>query len=310
MSDGRDKIQQETTPNGEILGSSIIRAEGVSHVQRSNVRIAWEKFLRHRLAIASTVVLFFLALLCFLAPFIAPYEFDAIDLGSIRKPPGAGHILGTDALGRDLFTRLLYGGRISITIGLTAALLGTTVGTLIGALAGYYGGRVDNLLMRFTDLAYSIPTLPLIIVISAYASTQAPGIVLIIGLFSWMSTARVVRGAILSVKENEYVTAARALGARDGMIITRHVLPNIFNSIVVGATLGVGYAIIVESSLSFLGLGVSPPTPTWGNMLMDSQATMATQPWLTVYPGMAILITVLCVNFIGDGLQDALDPTL
>jgi peptide/nickel transport system permease protein len=218
--------------------------------------------------------------------------------------------LGTDALGRDLLTRLLFGGRISITIGLTAALLGSFVGTVIGSSAGYFGGRIDNLLMRFTDLAYSIPTLPLIIVISSYSNTQAFGIVVIIGLFSWMQTARVVRGAILSVKENEYVTAARALGAKDRLIILRHVLPNISNSIIVGATLGVGNAIITESSLSFLGLGVSPPTPTWGNMLMDSQATMASQPWLTVFPGMAILLTVLCVNFIGDGLQDALDPTL
>jgi len=152
--------------------------------------------------------------------------------------------------------------------------------------------------------------LPLIIVIGSYSNTQAFGIVVIIGLFSWTQTARVVRGAILSVKENEYVTAARALGAKDRLIILRHVLPNISNSIIVGATLGVGNAIITESSLSFLGLGVSPPTPTWGNMLMDSQATMASQPWLTVFPGMAILLTVLCVNFIGDGLQDALDPTL
>jgi peptide/nickel transport system permease protein len=309
MIDNRTR-RQGRRPIGAVLSTDILNAEGVSHVQRSNVKIAWEKFLRHKLAISSAVVLLLVSLMCFLAPLIAPFEFDAIDLSSIRNPPGAGHILGTDALGRDLFTRLLYGGRISITIGLTAALLGTTVGTLIGAIAGYYGGTIDNLLMRFTDLAYSIPTLPLIIVISAYASTQAVGIVLIIGLFSWMSTARVVRGAILSVKENEYVTAARALGAPDRLIIARHVLPNIFNSVVVGATLGVGNAIIVESSLSFLGLGVSPPTPTWGNMLMDSQATMATQPWLTIFPGTAILITVLCVNFIGDGLQDALDPTL
>ncbi len=293
-----------------IRRAEIVASEGINTQQRSNLKIAGEKFLKHRLAVTSSIVLLVLGMLCYLAPLIAPYEFDAIDLSSIRNPPSGEHFLGTDALGRDLFTRLLYGGRISITIGLTAAFLGATVGTLIGAVAGYYGGKIDNLLMRLTDLAYSIPTLPLIIVISAYLTTQAFGIVLIIGLFSWMSTARVVRGAILSVKENEYVTAARALGAKDRLIIFRHVLPNVINSIVVGATLGVGNAIIVESSLSFLGLGVSPPTPTWGNMLMDSQSTMASQPWLTIFPGMAILITVLCVNFIGDGLQDALDPTL
>jgi peptide/nickel transport system permease protein len=298
--------------NSEIVHTeqTALAREGVAQVSRSNFKIAWKKFLRHKLAVASSIGLVLLAMLCYLAPVIAPYEFDAIDLANIRQPPNWEHLLGTDALGRDLFTRLLYGGRISISIGLTAALLGTTVGTLIGSVAGYYGGRIDNILMRFTDLAYSIPTLPLIIVISAYVNTQATGIVLIIGFFSWMQTARVVRGAILSVKENEYVTAARALGAKNKLIIFRHVLPNIVNSIVVGATLGVGYAIIIESALSFLGLGVSAPTPTWGNMLMDSQATMATQPWLTIFPGMAILITVLFVNFIGDGLQDALDPTL
>lgn len=299
-----------SAPGGAETAPERVRSEGLRVVQRSNIRIAWEKFLRHRLAVVSACVLLSLAIVCYLAPLIAPYEFDAIDLDNIRKPPNLSHILGTDALGRDLFTRLLFGGRISITIGLTAALLGTTLGTLIGATAGYYGRRVDNVLMRVTDLASSIPTLPLIIVISAYTRTQAVGIVLIIGFFSWMSTARVVRGAILSVKENEYVTAAIALGARDRLIIFRHILPNIFNSIIVGATLEVGSAIIVESSLSFLGLGVSPPTPTWGNMLMDSQSTMATQPWLTIFPGTAILVTVLCVNFIGDGLQDALDPTL
>jgi len=289
---------------------TALEREGISQVHRSNFKIAWKKFLRHRLAVASSLGLIVLSLLCYLAPVIAPYEFDTIDLANIRQPPNLEHLLGTDALGRDLFTRLLYGGRISISIGLTAALLGTSVGTLIGSVAGYYGKRIDNILMRFTDLAYSIPTLPLIIVLSAYMDTQAIGIVLIIGFFSWMQTARVVRGAILSVKENEYVTAARALGARNRLIIFRHILPNIINSVLVGATLGVGYAIITESALSFLGLGVSAPTPTWGNMLMDSQATMATQPWLTIFPGMAILITVLFVNFIGDGLQDALDPTL
>lgn len=297
----------EILPGGQ---NQILAAEGIAVQLRSNRKITWEKFLQHKLAVVASIFLLLLASLCFLAPVIAPFEFDAIDLSNIRSAPTLKHLLGTDALGRDLLTRLLYGGRISITIGLTAALLGSMVGTLIGSIAGYFGGQIDNLLMRFTDLAYSIPTLPLIIVISSYTNTQAFGIVVIIGLFSWMQTARVVRGAILSVKENEYVTAARALGAKDRLIIVRHVLPNISNSIIVGATLGVGNAIITESSLSFLGLGVSPPTPTWGNMLMDSQATMASQPWLTIFPGMAILLTVLCVNFIGDGLQDALDPTL
>jgi len=204
---------------------------------------------------------------------------------------------------------MLFGGRISILIGLLAALVGTGLGTLVGALAGYYRGRLDALLMRATDVAYSIPALPLLIVLSSYAQGAVGSMALIIGLLSWMATARVVRGEVLAIRERAYVEAARGLGATDGRIILRHVLPNTLGPIVVGATLAVGNAIVIESSLSFLGLGVQPPTPTWGNMLMDAQSTMATKPWLTLFPGLAILAVVLAVNFIGDGLQDALDPT-
>jgi peptide/nickel transport system permease protein len=247
---------------------------------------------------------------CFTAPVIAPYKFDAINLKAVRNPPTAEHWMGTDDLGRDLYTRVLYGGRISILIGILSALVGTGLGALIGAIAGFYGGRLDNVLMRFTDIAYSIPTLPLLIVLSSFANSAVPIMVLIIGFLSWMPTARVVRGSVLSVKEKEYVEAARMIGAPDWVIIWQHILPNIAGPIIVGATLGVGNAIIIESSLSFLGLGVQPPTPTWGNMLMDSQATMSSKPWLTIFPGMAILLVVLAVNFVGDGLHDALDPTL
>jgi peptide/nickel transport system permease protein len=249
-----------------------------------------------------------ISMLCLAAPLIAPFDFDAIDLGSIRQPPSPGHWLGTDDLGRDLLTRILYGGRVSILIGLLAAVIGTGVGSLLGAAAGYYGGRVDDLLMRFTDVVYSIPTLPLLIVLASYTQADAGSMAVTIGVLSWMATARVVRGEVLKIRAMEYVEAARGLGATDARIIVRHVLPNAVGPIVVGATLAVGNAIILESSLSFLGLGVQPPTPTWGNMLMDAQATMATQPWLSIFPGVAILVVVLAVNFLGDGLQDALDP--
>jgi len=277
---------------------------------RSQARIIWENYKRHKLAVAASAVFALMALACLAAPVIAPYRFDAIDLSAIRQAPSLKHPMGTDDLGRDLLTRVLYGGQISILIGIFSAVLGASVGALVGALAGFYGGRLDNVLMRFTDIAYSIPTLPLLIVLSSFSGSTVPTIVLIIGLLSWMPTARVVRGSVLSTKEKEFVEAARMVGASNRVIIWRHILPNVAGPIIVGATLGVGNAIIVESSLSFLGLGVHPPTPTWGNMLMDSQATMAQKPWLTIFPGMAILLIVLAVNFIGDGLHDALDPTL
>lgn len=269
----------------------------------------WERLSRHRLAVLSIGVLALMTAACAAAPLLAGYDFDAIDLGSIRAAPSLDHWMGTDDLGRDLFTRILYGGRVSILIGLFAAVLGTVVGSGIGAVAGFFGGWIDNVLMRFTDVVYSIPTLPLLIVLASYTAASAGSMALVIGLLSWMTTARVVRGEVLAIKEMAYIEAARSLGASNTRLITRHILPNAVGPIVVGATLTVGNAIIVESSLSFLGLGVQPPTPTWGNMLMDAQSTMATTPWLSIFPGVAILLVVLAVNFVGDGLQDALDPT-
>lgn len=269
----------------------------------------WRRLRRHKPAVASAVAVLAVTVLCMAAPLLAPYPFDAIDLGSIRQPPSWQHWMGTDDLGRDLLTRVLYGGRISILIGIFSALIGTGLGSFIGAVAGFFGGRMDNLLMRFTDVVYSIPTLPLLIVLSSYSQAVVSSMALIIGLLSWMATARVVRGEVLTLKETTFVEAARSLGATDLRLISRHILPNAVGPIVVGATLAVGNAIILESSLSFLGLGVQPPTPTWGNLLMDAQSTMATKPWLTIFPGLAILLVVLSVNFIGDGLQDALDPT-
>ena len=257
----------------------------------------------------SLVVFAVIAAACLAAPIIAPYSFDAINLSGMRQAPSLHHLMGTDDLGRDLFTRVLYGGRISILIGILSAVLGTGLGTLVGALAGYYGGRIDSVLMRVTDVAYAIPTLPLLIVLASYTQAGVGSMAVIIGLLSWMGTARVVRGEVLSLRTAVFVEAARALGASTGRIISRHILPNAVGPIVVGATLAVGNAIIVESSLSFLGLGVQPPIPTWGNLLQDATSTMATNPWLTIFPGLAILIVVLAVNFLGDGLQDALDPT-
>jgi peptide/nickel transport system permease protein len=277
--------------------------------KRSLGVLVWRRFTRHKLAMASVAVVVVVSAACAAAPWFTGYTFDAIDLGAIRQAPSLEHWMGTDDLGRDLFTRILYGGRVSILIGILSAVIGTGLGSLVGSVAGYYGGRTDNVLMRLTDVAYSIPTLPLLIVLASYTRAEAGSMALIIGLLSWMATARVVRGEVLSIKEMAYVEAARSLGAANGRIIWRHILPNTVGPIVVGATLAVGNAIIVESSLSFLGLGVDPPTPTWGNMLQDARSTMVTKPWLTIFPGVAILLVVLAVNFIGDGLQDAVDPT-
>ena len=272
--------------------------------------LAWRQFQRHQAASGSLVVFVVMAVACAAAPWVAPYPFDAIDLTSLRQAPSLHHWMGTDDLGRDVLTRMLYGGRVSILIGVLAALVGASLGTAIGAVAGFYGGLVDNVLMRLTDVAYAIPALPLLIILSSYSHAAVPSMVLIIGFLSWMATARVVRSQVLSLKEMEYVEAARSMGATNLRILVRHIVPNALGPIIVGATLGVGSAIMIESSLSFLGLGVQPPTPTWGNMLMDSLATKGTRPWLTLFPGLAILLVVLAVNFIGDGLHDALDPTV
>ncbi len=270
--------------------------------------LLWRRFSRHRAAVASLVLFGVVGAACALAPVIAPYSFDGIDLDSVKQAPSLSHWMGTDDLGRDVLTRMLFGGRVSILIGILAALVGTFLGTAIGATAGYYGGGLDNFLMRITDVAYAIPTLPLLIILSAYSRAALLSMVLIIGFLSWMTTARVVRSQVLSIKEMDYIEAARSMGATHLRILARHIVPNALGPILVGATLGVGNAIMIESSLSFLGLGVQPPTPTWGNMLMDSQATMATKPWLTLFPGLAILAVVLAVNFMGDALRDALDP--
>jgi len=277
---------------------------------RTQTQIIWHKFRRHKAAVLSGIELIVMIIVCFGAPWIAPYEFDAIDLRNTRQPPSLDHLMGTDDLGRDAFTRLLYGGRISLTVGIFAALVATTIGAVLGAVAGFYGGGTDNVLMRFTEVIIAIPSLPLLIILSSYTQASVVVIILIIGLLSWMATARIVRGSVHSVKRQDFVMAARMMGCRNATIIGRHIIPNVMGPIIVGATLGVGAAIIIESSLSFLGLGISPPTPTWGNMLQDSQSTMATKPWLTIFPGLAILITVLCINFLGEELHDALDPTM
>lgn len=271
-------------------------------------QIFTRRFFRHKLAVASLIVLFLLYVLAILAPFVTPYNFDAIDLKNSNNPPSPEHIMGTDELGRDELTRIIYGGRISLMVGTVVALMASMIGTLIGVLAGYYGRVLDNILMRFTDLILSLPLLPLLIVVAAVRGPGMVGIIVILAILTWTYVARLVRASFLSIREEDYVQAAHAVGASDVRIIFRHMLPNAVAPIIVNTTLMVGTAILIESVLSYLGFGIQPPTPSWGNMLYNAKTTMRLYPWLTYLPGLMIVITVLCFNFVGDGLRDALDP--
>jgi ABC-type dipeptide/oligopeptide/nickel transport system permease subunit len=262
----------------------------------------------HRRIALGASVLAGLVLACAAGPVLVPWDPETIRLDAVRTPPSPAHLLGTDDLGRDILARLLHGGRISLFIGVVAALSGTALGTLVGGVAGLAGGLVEAVLMRLTDALHAIPALPLLMVLAAHLGTGPLTIAVVIGLLSWTETARVVRGEVLRLKELPFVEAARSVGAGPRRILLRHILPNALAPVAVGATLSAGNAIIAESAVSFLGLGVQPPTATWGNMLMDAQASMALAPWLTLAPGLAILVTVLAVNLLGDGLAAAMDP--
>jgi peptide/nickel transport system permease protein len=292
---------QAPTPSAEAMG---MEEHGLS--QRA---LAWRRFRRHKLAMGSLVLLALIGLATLLAPLIAPYGFSEQHLDQILVGPSSKHLLGTDSLGRDEFSRLLYGGRVSLFVGLGVAFSAGVLGTVIGAAAGYYGGRLDNAVMRVTDLFLSIPLLVVLIIASRAAGGGVIAIVVVLSLVLWMPLARIVRGMFLSLREKEFVEAARAIGASNSRIIYRHLLPNSLGVIIVNVTLTVAIAILTESLLSFLGFGIQPPTPTWGNMLDDGRSLMTIAAWLVWFPGLAILFTVLCVNFLGDGLRDAMDPT-
>ena len=277
--------------------------------QRSQLTMAFERFRAHRPAVAGVFVLGTLALLSAAAPLISPYDPDKTALLLIYDPPSLAHPFGTDDLGRDLATRILYGGRVSLAIGLLAVTVAVSIGTLVGVIAGYYGRWIDSLLMRFVDMMYSFPRLFLLILFGVIFKGMTVGvIVLVLGVLSWMTTARLVRASFLSLKHREFVEAARCVGARDRRIIVRHILPNSIAPIIVAATLGVAAAIIAESTLSFLGLGIQPPTSSWGNMLNHATTDMDKAPWIAIFPGLFIFLAVVSINFIGDGLRDALDP--
>jgi len=268
----------------------------------------WRAFRKHRLAVASGFVLLLMGITVAIGPMLLPHQPDKINLLNRFSPPSSTHWLGTDDLGRDVLARVLVGGRISLLVGLGGAVGASTVGLLVGVLAGLGPRWVDNLLMRFVDFMVSIPTLPLLLIVSRFFGGRMLNIILIVSLFSWMSLARVIRAEILSLKEREFVQAAHALGVSFGGLVWRHIIPNVSGPLIVYSTLSMGYAILTESSLSYLGLGIQPPMTSWGSMLMNAQGYLWDAPWVAIYPGLCILITLLAINFLGDGLRDQLNP--
>jgi peptide/nickel transport system permease protein len=265
---------------------------------------------RSRMALAALVFMALILAFACLAPLIAPHDPTAVDAKAILMPPSADHLFGTDMLGRDIFSRIVFGSRISLSIGFIAVGIAVLIGVIFGSISGYYGGRVDSAMMRFVDIMLCFPTFFLILAVIAVLEPSIFNIMAVIGATSWMGVARLVRAEVLTLKERDYVLAARVMGASDLWIITRHLIPNAIGPVLVSATLGVGGAILVESALSFLGIGVQPPTPSWGNILMDGKSTLGVAWWLTVWPGVFILLTVLSYNILGEALRDILDPRL
>ena len=306
------------------LASSIGSASGAAEVEpgglaalvrdpsarapRSPLQLALVRLRRAKLALAGMVVISLLALGSIFADYIAPYGADEQDLFNITQPASGEHWLGTDELGRDELSRLLYGGRISLLVGISAALLSTAVGLTVGAIAGYYGGWVDNLLMRFVDLMLAFPAIFLLLIVFSMRGSSVLMVVLFLGFFGWMWLARIIRGEFLSLKAREFVEAAHSIGVPGRRIIVRHLLPNVIAPIIVTTTLNTAYYMLAEATLSFLGFGVPPGTPTWGNMLTSARSNYVTYPILAIAPGLTLTIAVLAINFVGDGLRDAFDP--
>jgi len=274
-------------------------------------RQALARFHDNRVAMVALWIVVAACVVAAFAPWLVPYSPTATpDIVAFKNlPPSAAHPLGTDFASRDVFSRLLYGARVSLSIALLAILLSATVGTLYGATAGYYGGRVDAIMMRIIDAALSIPRILLLITLLVlWGALPIAALILVLGFTGWFGVSRLVRAEVLSLKERDMVVAARALGARDREIIFRHILPNVLSPVVVAATLGIANVIIIEAGLSYLGIGVRPPLPSWGNMIQDGVSQIATVWWVSLFPGLAIIATVMAFNIIGDGLRDALDP--
>jgi len=268
------------------------------------------RFSRNKIAVAGGGVVILLFIISLLAPWVAPYDPCEVNLQMVLAPPSPGHLLGTDQLGRDVLSRMIWGARISLKVGFVATGIAILIGTILGAIAGYYGKWVDVAIMRFVDIMLCFPTFFLILAVIAILEPSIWNIMVVIGLTGWMGVTRLVRADFISLKERDFVQAARAIGAGDLRIIFVHILPNAMASVLVTATLGVAGAILTESALSFLGIGVQPPTPSWGNILTAGKDNIDIAWWLSLYPGLAILITVLGYNLLGEGIRDTLDPRL
>jgi peptide/nickel transport system permease protein len=274
-------------------------------------KIVFRKLLRNRLAIAGVVILTILTIMSLLAPVLAQWDQNKIDLFSIEAPPSAEHPLGTDELGRDVLSRLLYGGRVSIMVGICATLVQVTIGVLLGMTAGFFGRIVDSIIMRICDIVMCFPFYAIAISLAALLGANVWNVVFIVGALNWTGVARIVRAETLSLRSREFIDAARALSLNNVEIIWRHILPNVLGPIIIYATLGIATGVLSEASLSFLGLGVKPPQPSWGNMLSAAQnmRILSSEWWMWIPPGAMVFLLVLSINFVGDGLRDALDPT-
>ncbi|NLI56751.1 ABC transporter permease [bacterium] len=293
------------------------REELISPEEFSYWKMVWKRLKKHKLAMVGMYMLIIIIIICLIGPLIyrvdpnyqieGPYEL--LSPGAV-DPNGVRHPLGTDDFARDVLARLLYGGRISLLIGFSASISAALVGAVVGLIAGYYGKTVDNILMRITDIFLCLPTIPLLIALASVIGKGILQLIFVIVVFGWMTDARLVRGIILSLKEQEFTEAARAIGVPPSRIMFKHLLPNTLAYIIIGTTLGIGSSIIYEASISFLGFGVQAPTASWGNMLQGAQNYIWRAPFLVFYPGILIFITVLAFNFFGDGLRDALDPRL
>jgi peptide/nickel transport system permease protein len=276
------------------------------------LKIFFRKFVKNKLAVIGAIFLFILIIAAIFAPIIAPYSPEQQNLLNKLQPPSKEHWLGTDKFGRDIFSRLLYGARVSLLVGFASVLGAISIGTIVGAIAGYFGGMIDAILMRFVDILLSIPSIFLLITLVTIFEPGIDKLILVFALTWWTTTARLVRGEFLTLRSREFVLASRTIGTKSFKIIFSHILPNAMGPIIVAATLLVGSVILTEAALSYLGLGIQPPTPSWGNMLQDAQnfTIMLKAWWYPLSPGLMILFTVLCFNFVGDGLRDALDPKI